>query len=75
MSILSLDPVICRCAYDLSIVLVKIVVFRTHRRYLLTRTTQELRQIMNLASPGRDTGESTIKMSISQYVLPVDRTL
>ena len=43
----------------------KIVVFRTHRRNLLPSTTQELRQILNLARPGRGTGESTIKMSIS----------
>ena len=43
-SVLSLDPGVCRCAYDLSIVLVKIVVFCTHRRNLLASTTQELRQ-------------------------------
>ena len=65
LSVLSLDPGVCRCAYDLSIVLVKIVVFCTHRRNLLASTTHKFRQILNLARPGRGTGESTIKMSIS----------
>ena len=75
LSVLSVDPGVCRCAYDLSIVLVKIVVFRTHRLNVLATTNQELRQILNLARPWRGTGESTIKMSISLYVLPVDRTI
>ena len=43
LSVLSLDPGVCRCAYHLSIVLVKIVVFRTHRPNLLASTMQELR--------------------------------
>ena len=75
LSVLSLDPGVCRCAFDLSIVLVKIVVFRTHRRNLLASTTHKFRESLNLARPGRGTGESTIKMSISLYVLPVDRTI
>ena len=71
LSVLSLDPGVCRCAYDLSIVLVKIVVFRTHcrkivvfrthHRNLLASTKQKCHQILNLARPGRGTGESTIK--------------
>ena len=48
LSVLSLDPGVCLCAYNLSIVLVKIVVFRTHRRNFLASTTQELRQILNI---------------------------
>ena len=32
------DPGMCRCAHNLSTVLVKIVVFRTHRRNLLAST-------------------------------------
>ena len=63
LSVLSLDPGVCRCAHNLSLVLVKIVVFRTHRRNLLASAKQELRQILNLAKPGTGTGESTIKMS------------
>ena len=62
LSVLSLDPGVCRCACDLSIVLVKIVVFRTHRRNLLASTTDKFRQILNLARPGRGTGESNIKI-------------
>ena len=75
LSVLCLDPGVCRSAYDLSIVLVKIVGFCTHRRNLLASTKHKFRQILNLARPGRGTGESTIKMSISLYVLPVDRTI
>ena len=52
LSVWSLDPGVCRCAYDLSIVLVKTVVFRKHRPNLLSTTTQELRQILNLARQG-----------------------
>ena len=33
LSVLSLDPGVCRCAYDLSIVLVEIVVFRTTSQF------------------------------------------
>ena len=52
LSVMSLEPGVCRCAYDLSIVLVKIVVFRTYRRNLLASTMQELRQILNLFGQG-----------------------
>ena len=72
---LSLDPGMCRCAYDWSMALVKTVVFHTHRCNLLSSTNQKFRQILNLARPGWGTGETTIKMSICLYVLPVDQTI